>query len=149
MYLKELAQPSRNAHRSLTRLGQLLVVLDHLAPALAFAKPGQALPETHPAVIAATELLDAAPEYPWTLAELAERVHISASYLCRLFTRELGISPLHYLERHRLETLGARQVVVQSPPVACRGDQLNADGPNEPSTTDPATSTRRILCVRA
>ena len=103
MYLKELAQPSRSAYRSLTRLGQLLVVLDLLAPALAFAKPGQALPETHPAVIAATELLDAAPEYPWTLADLADRAHISASYLCRLFTRELGISPLHYLERHRLE----------------------------------------------
>ena len=103
LYLKELAQPSRTSQRSLTRLGQLLVVLDLLAPALAFVKPGQALPETHPAVIAATELLDVAPEYPWTLADLAERVHISASYLCRLFTRELGISPLHYLERHRLE----------------------------------------------
>jgi AraC family transcriptional regulator, L-rhamnose operon transcriptional activator RhaR len=43
------------------------------------------------------------PDHPWTLPELADRVHVSASYLCRLFGRELSISPLHYLERHRLE----------------------------------------------
>ena len=102
-YFEELAQPSASADRSLARLGQLLVVLDLLAPAFAFQKPGQSLPATHPAVIAATELLDGAPEHPWKLAELADRVHTSAAYLCRLFTRELGISPLHYLERHRLE----------------------------------------------
>jgi transcriptional regulator GlxA family with amidase domain len=65
--------------------------------------PGQSLRGTHPAVIAATELLDTAPDYPWKLAELAERVHISGHHLCRLFTRDIGISPLHYLERHRLE----------------------------------------------
>jgi AraC family transcriptional regulator, L-rhamnose operon transcriptional activator RhaR len=102
-YLEQLAQPSPRAERSLTRLGLLLVVLDLLAPAFAFRKPGQSFPARHAAVIAATELLDAAPERPWTLAELAERVHTSGAYLCRLFSRELGISPLQYLERHRLE----------------------------------------------
>jgi AraC family transcriptional regulator, L-rhamnose operon transcriptional activator RhaR len=102
-YLADLAQPSLGTGRSLARLGQLLVVLDMLAPAFAFPKPGQSPPATHPAVIAATEELDAAPEYAWTLADLAERVHVSPSYLCRLFMRELGISPLHYLERRRLE----------------------------------------------
>jgi AraC family L-rhamnose operon transcriptional activator RhaR len=102
-YLEDLAQPSVGTGRSLARLGQLLVVLDLMAPAFAFPKPGQNLPATHPAVIAATEELDAAPEHAWTLADLAERVHVSPSYLCRLFMRELGISPLHYLERRRLE----------------------------------------------
>ena len=102
-YLEDLAQPSPGTGRSLARLGQLLVVLDMLAPAFAFPKPGQSLPATYPAVVAATEELDAAPDNAWTLADLAERVHVSPSYLCRLFTRELGISPLHYLERRRLE----------------------------------------------
>jgi AraC-like DNA-binding protein len=102
-YLIELTQPSRRDDRSLTRLGQLLVVLDALAPAFTFLKPGQSVATAHPAVIAATELLDTAPGHAWSLPELAEGVHVSASYLCRLFTRELGISPLHYLERHRLE----------------------------------------------
>ncbi|MGH9104435.1 MAG: AraC family transcriptional regulator [Acidimicrobiales bacterium] len=102
-YLVELAQPPPGTDRSLTRLGQLLIVLDKLAPAFTFLKSGQSVATTHAAVVAATELLDTTPEHPWTLPELAERVHVSASYLCRLFTRELGISPLHYLERHRLE----------------------------------------------
>jgi AraC family L-rhamnose operon transcriptional activator RhaR len=102
-YLEDLARTSDGTGRSLARLGQLLVVLDMLAPAFAFPKPGQSLPATHPAVIAATEELDAAPDQAWTLADLAERAHVSPSYLCRLFMRELGISPLHYLERRRLE----------------------------------------------
>jgi AraC family L-rhamnose operon transcriptional activator RhaR len=102
-HLEDLAQPSLGSGRSLARLGQLLVVLDMLAPAFALPKPGQSLPATHPAVIAATGELDAAPEYPWTLVDLAARVPVSPSYLCRLFMRELGISPLHYLERRRLE----------------------------------------------
>jgi len=102
-YLVELSQPVRRLDRSLARLGQLLVVLEALAPAFTYLKPGESVATTHPAVLTATELLDTAPEYPWSLPELADRVHISASYLCRLFTRELGISPLHYLERHRLE----------------------------------------------
>ncbi|MHB1499297.1 MAG: AraC family transcriptional regulator [Acidimicrobiales bacterium] len=102
-YMFQLAQPFRGSGRSLSRLGQLLVVLDALAPAFTFLEPGEVVPTTHPVVIAATELLDAAPEYPWTLAELAERVHVSASYLCRLFNRRVGISPLLYLARHRLE----------------------------------------------
>jgi len=102
-YLVELSKPSRRDDRSLTRLGQLLVVLDALAPTFTYVKPGQRFATTHPAVIAATELLDSAPEHGWALPELADKVHISSSYLCRLFTRELGISPLHYLERHRLE----------------------------------------------
>ena len=102
-YLEQLAQPAPSGERSLARLGLLLIVLDLLAPAFAFQKPGQSFSTRHPAVVAATELLDAAPEHQWALAELADRVHISGSYLCRLFTRELGISPLQYLERHRLE----------------------------------------------
>ena len=69
-YLEDLAKPSLGTGRSLARLGQLLVVLDMLAPAFALPKPGQSLPATHPAVIAATGELDAAPEYPWTLTDL-------------------------------------------------------------------------------
>ena len=102
-HLEQLAQPAPRGERSLGRLGLLLIVLDLLAPAFAFQKPGQTFPARHPAVVAATELLDAAPERPWTLAELTDQVHVSGSYLCRLFMRELGISPLQYLERHRLE----------------------------------------------
>ncbi|HTW07049.1 MAG TPA: AraC family transcriptional regulator [Acidimicrobiales bacterium] len=102
-HLVELAKPPERTGRSLSRLGHLLSVLDVLAPILVPADAVRARYAVHPAVTAASELLDSAPEYPWTLPELAERAHISAAYLCRLFTRELGVSPLRYLERHRLE----------------------------------------------
>ena len=101
--LAQLSRPPERPDRSLTRLGQLLMVLDELAHAFRAGPTGSSNTPTHPAVIAATELLDNAPNRAWTLRELADGVHVSTSYLCRLFTRELGISPLHYVERHRLE----------------------------------------------
>lgn len=101
--LEQLSRPPQRPDRSLTRLGQLLMVLDELAPAFGAKTTGAPNTPTHSAVLAATELLDNAPTRAWTLRELADGVHVSSSYLCRLFTRELGISPLHYLERHRLE----------------------------------------------
>jgi len=110
-YLVELARPAGGASDALTRLGLLLVVLDKLAPAFSFSKPGQGVVMTHPAVVAAAKLLDVEPRRSWALAELAQRVHISSSYLCRLFTRQLGISPLRYLERRRLEL--AAQLLLQ------------------------------------
>lgn len=102
-YFQALSAPSNGEDRSLARLGQLLVLLEALAPALAPVKPGIQGAPPHPAVLRATGLLDADPGRPWTLRELADGAHVSAAYLCRLFSRELGISPLHYLERHRLE----------------------------------------------
>lgn len=102
-YLLALAMSANEGPRSLSQLGHLLIVLDLLAPAFTSVNPESAVPTTHPAVLAATELLDAEPTRAWSLGEIAGSVHVSAPYLCRLFTKDLGISPLHYLERHRLE----------------------------------------------
>jgi AraC family L-rhamnose operon transcriptional activator RhaR len=102
-HLRALAVAPGRAGRSLARFGHLLVVLDTLAPSLTPAGLSGRGGEPHSAVLAATELLDGDPARAWALTELAALVHVSASYLCRLFTRELGISPLHYLERLRLE----------------------------------------------
>lgn len=102
-YLHALSVAPHGEDRSLARLGQLLVILDALAPALVPSNAGEAVAPPHPAVLAATALLDGNPARAWTLVDIAEEVHVSAAYLCRLFAKELGISPLHYLERHRLE----------------------------------------------
>lgn len=103
-YLVALAAPpDETAGDGLMRLGNLLAALAHLLPFLVMRSPDPRPRSPHPAVIAATDLLHADPALPWTLAELARRVHVSAPYLCRRFLRDLGISPLRYLERHRLE----------------------------------------------
>jgi AraC family L-rhamnose operon transcriptional activator RhaR len=43
----------------------------------------------------------------WTLSELAEAVHLDASYLVRLFHRHVGAPPLQYLARRRAERAAA------------------------------------------
>jgi AraC family L-rhamnose operon transcriptional activator RhaR len=103
-YLAALAAPpDGGAGDGLMRLGNLLVVLAHLVPVLLARSPGQLPRSPHPAVMAATDLLHADPARPWALPELARQVHLSAPHLCRCFVRDLGLSPLRYLERYRLE----------------------------------------------
>jgi AraC family L-rhamnose operon transcriptional activator RhaR len=103
-YLAALATaPDGSAGDGLRRLGNLLAVLAHLVPVLLARSPDPRPRALHPAVIAATDLLHADPARPWTLPDLARLVHLSAPHLCRCFAADLGISPLRYLERYRLE----------------------------------------------
>ena len=104
--------PNEEVGDALARLGHLLVVLGHIVPSLLVLGPEPQLRPVHPAVGAATDLLHAHPEARWTLRDLARRVHTSEHYLCRCFTRELGISPLRYLDRHRLELVA--QLLLES-----------------------------------
>jgi AraC family L-rhamnose operon transcriptional activator RhaR len=97
------ALPAGTPGDGLMRLGNLLAVLAYVVPALLARSPDPRPHSPHPAVIAATDLLHADPGLAWTLPELARRVHLSAAYLCRCFVRDLGLSPLRYLERYRLE----------------------------------------------
>jgi AraC-like DNA-binding protein/mannose-6-phosphate isomerase-like protein (cupin superfamily) len=97
------ASPDGTVSDGLMRLGNLLAVLAHLVPVLLARSPDPRPRSLHPAVMAATDLFHADPGLPWTLPELARLVHLSAPYLCRCFLRDLGISPLRYLERYRLE----------------------------------------------
>lgn len=105
------SRPTSSTADSLARLGHLLVVLSHVMPTVARLQDEQ-LRSVHPAVTAATDLMHAHPEEQWTLRSLAQLVHTSEHYLCRCFTRELGISPLRYLDRHRLEL--AAQLLLES-----------------------------------
>jgi AraC-like DNA-binding protein len=95
--------PAAGAGDPLARLGHLLVVLGEFLPALVDLGSDEHPKPVHRAVLSATELMHADPAASWTLPELAMRVHTSAPYLCRCVTRELGISPMKYLERFRLE----------------------------------------------
>jgi AraC-like DNA-binding protein len=66
---------------------------------------------------AALAHLHRAPEYPWTIAHLAQRVGVSGSVLAERFRCYLGEPPIAYLSRWRLQ-LGARMLTSTSYSVA-------------------------------
>ena len=80
-------------------LGLLVQILSLLARNVA-EKPGA---KPHRAVIAALKLIDDAPTEPWTLKTLAGRVHVEPAYFVRLFRAVVGLPPMAYLTRRRLE----------------------------------------------
>lgn len=69
-----------------------------------------------PAVAAARQRLDAAPEVPATLAELAALSGVSRFQLLRGFAREMGATPHAYLVQRRV--LLARRLMVAKWPLA-------------------------------
>lgn len=48
-------------------------------------------------------VMEAELSYPWTLKELADRIHLSPSRFSALFSRIVGTSPMNYLVQLRLE----------------------------------------------
>jgi AraC-like DNA-binding protein len=55
----------------------------------------------------AMELLEQRPEYPWTVGELAQDVHVSVRALQAAFARSVGESPMRYLRNLRLSQVHA------------------------------------------
>ena len=66
------------------------------------------------------------PEHPWTLAELAQTVASSRTVLVERFTRLVGVPPMLYLMRWRMQ-LAAEQLVRGSGKVAAIGVQVGYD----------------------
>lgn len=84
-------------------LGLLIQFLSLLASHLPTETSSIPRAKTHPAVLAAIKLMDENYAEPWTLPRLAEKVRLRSDYLCRLFGEIVGLSPLNYLTRRRLE----------------------------------------------
>ena len=70
-----------------------------------------------PGVGAALAHMHRTPEYPWTIANLAQEVGVSRSVLAERFRQYLGKPPMTYLSRWRLQ-LGARMLTSTSYSVA-------------------------------
>lgn len=84
---------------------------------------------THPAVLAAAQLLENDIEHAWNLDELASAVNVSPPYLARLFTAQLGVPPMTYLGRLRAERAAA--LLIESDlPVAAIGRLVGWHDPN-------------------
>lgn len=57
----------------------------------------------HPAVHRVQDAVTAEPTRDWDMAALSAVGHVTQRHLSRLFTQHAGVSPLHYLEKIRLE----------------------------------------------
>jgi AraC family L-rhamnose operon transcriptional activator RhaR len=64
---------------------------------------GTAQGRPHPAVRRAMRMLESDIARPWTLADLAEELHLAPSYLVRLFKDATGLPPKAYLAQVRAE----------------------------------------------
>lgn len=57
----------------------------------------------HPAVHRVQDAVSADPRQAWDMPGLASLAHVTERHLLRLFNEHAGVSPLHYLEKIRLE----------------------------------------------
>jgi AraC family L-rhamnose operon transcriptional activator RhaR len=97
-------------------VGRLALVLSCLARVVARDEGGDTgAGETHPAVVAAMQMMEAQPENTWTLTELADSLHLAPGYLVRLFKSATGLPPMAYLARHRVEVAAARLLHTDQP----------------------------------
>lgn len=94
-------------------VGRLSLFLSHLARTVASgtAPAGR----THPAVVRAMHMMEARPAYAWSLSELADDLHLTPSYLVRLFKSATGLPPMAYLNRHRVEVAAAQLLHTDHP----------------------------------
>jgi AraC family L-rhamnose operon transcriptional activator RhaR len=83
-------------------LGRLVTVLGVLADG---RDPDPATVDTavHPAVAATVARIEANPEHPWRLDDLARAVNLDPAYLGRLFGHHMGLTPMNFLARVRAE----------------------------------------------
>ncbi|MBO2446135.1 helix-turn-helix domain-containing protein [Actinomadura barringtoniae] len=107
------------------RVGLLLCLLGGTAA----SGPTDAADHAHPAVPAAAQLLENDIQHAWNLDDLAAAVNVSAPYLARLFTAQLGVPPMTYLGRLRAERAAA--LLIESDlPVATIGRLVGWHDPN-------------------
>lgn len=106
-YLESLAALLYRPHAAYRgdALGLLTMLLSELGRAAAGARDaaGAAPAQPHPAVRHAIRLLESDIARPWTLAGLAEELHLTPAYLVRLFKDATGLPPKAYLAQVRAE----------------------------------------------
>jgi AraC family L-rhamnose operon transcriptional activator RhaR len=103
--LDQLRLEPRELHRG-DIIGRLSLLLGHVARAVAADTQGRSLPAApmHPVVMRAMRLLEVGLARRWSLAELAEELHLAPGYLVRLFKAATGLPPMAYLARCRAES---------------------------------------------
>jgi AraC-like DNA-binding protein len=109
----------------LTRMAELMFIevvryhVEHLSPQQAGWLGGLRDPIVGPAL---SELHER-PAHPWTIAELARKIATSRTVLAARFSQMVGVSPMLYLTRWRLQ-LAAEKLATGSAKVATIGEEV-------------------------
>ncbi len=135
--LKELWDLTIDPHSfpRMQALGRLMMLLEIMAghlPQQSQFKDGH----RNTSISSVLKLIDSRPEYDWTLEALAVQAHMTPNYLVRLFTRTVGLPPMAYLRRRRLEL--ATRLLIHS-------DFLVGEVGNSVGWSDANYFTRRFL----
>ena len=89
---------------SLSLLASAFEVVDRMS-GTAHGSPVRPTSPPRAEVLSAISLVRADPGYPWTMDDLAEKVHLSHSQLTRLFRASTGMSPMAFVRRIRAERM--------------------------------------------
>jgi AraC family transcriptional regulator, alkane utilization regulator len=101
----EAARPGPGSRSVLSRLVELMfveVLRDHMR-SVGDTRVGWLAASGDPVVVSALALIHRAHADPWTVDSLARRVGVSRTVLAERFARRLGMPPVHYLARWRLQ----------------------------------------------
>jgi AraC family L-rhamnose operon transcriptional activator RhaR len=103
--LEKLRHRPLGLHRG-DLIARLTLILSSIARAVAADRHQLSEPNgpTHPVATRAIQLLEARMQHPWTLQDLAADLHVSPSYLLRIFKSSTGLPPMSYLAKRRVET---------------------------------------------
>jgi AraC-like DNA-binding protein len=121
----ESQTPRSGSETMLTRMAELLFIavvrhyVEHLPPQQAGWLRGLTDPVVGPALLKLHEH----PAYSWTVATLARAIASSRTVLAERFSQLLGVSPMAYLTRWRLQ-LAAEQLGYSSTKVTAIGAQV-------------------------
>jgi AraC family L-rhamnose operon transcriptional activator RhaR len=110
-------------------IGRLSLFLGHIARAAAEGGRVQRPDPAHPAAAQVMRTLEAHIEREWTLTELADELHLTPSYLARLFKEVTGLPPMAYLARRRVE-IAANLLLHSDESVARIGERVGWDDQN-------------------
>lgn len=135
-----LSAPPPRVSARVTRLGHLILLLGQLAAGLELGVEQDLPVSTHPAVGSCLRMLEADLAGTWSLARLSEALYLSPAHLTRLFTRQVGLPPIAYLNRLRAERASALLIETDLP-VAAVGAEVG--------WADPSYASRRFRAVFA